>query len=729
MLASCDTQTDWTQPPGTEASSATSAAQGWPGTASGAATTAAPGQQQPAFQPAGGPVTQPVAPATGPASSPLPVDGLGYVELPNGRGGINVERVTYTAAMGFDKARSLEAFRGTVYAITSTACAGCHSTANQSGSGAQAPLHADVDVNLAHEYALTRVNFRDPEHSKLVERLQIDRHNCFASSCAEAAEEMVQAITTWRDAIADMIPEVPRGIPAETQVSDEDVRAWIEADKAALAAEDGKFTKYASLHELHNSGASAQDLNHARVGLSKALNSTARWAPEIKNPQDVNGMGIVYRFDIRDYWGYTLIDTSDPDFKLYYGGSDDDLAFGSKVDVEGNPVTFALLTRARNRLKPEVTADEKFAQLVWERVLRGNVEGAGDQETLPPNIDGFIGTKVKAGNGEDRIRPEDLEYVEALQLVYTLTRPDVYNAIMAIPGYAQYLEDELGVDRSQGMDSYDYVLTYEAITIDSRFMFRAQTPTGYYWKTFDIFSGGRGDVDEMYRNGDAYYPIWSHPIPAFIRNSARADEYSFVALLPLQGERDYNPEQGGGQASAEEALWTLPNGLQGSALFGAFNQRRVDAFTLIVRDPRFFPDVDDRALDNHVGFGREIGVDDRRLNTGSSCIGCHTDGMNRVNNNLRDWLDEGGSSMDIVKAGVDTWIDDAETVERVRELYPTSSDLRPMIEDDRRLFLGAMAKIQQGMVLGIDKNVYIEPTIWMIETARDTYEYRQTRSN
>ncbi|HKH72795.1 MAG TPA: hypothetical protein VKA59_15655 [Vicinamibacterales bacterium] len=35
------------------------------------------------------------------------------------------------------------------------------------------------------------------------------------------------------------------------------------------------------------------------------------------NPVDVNGKGIVYRFDIRDYWGYGLIDTSDPNLTLF----------------------------------------------------------------------------------------------------------------------------------------------------------------------------------------------------------------------------------------------------------------------------------------------------------------------------------------------------------------------------------------------------------------------------
>jgi hypothetical protein len=76
-------------------------------------------------------------------------------------------------------------------------------------------------------------------------------------------------------------------------------------------------------------------MNHARVGLSKALNTAARWAPRIVNPVDVNGKGTLYKFDIRDYWGHSLIDTSDPNFALFSGLSDDDLAFAPKrVDLE-----------------------------------------------------------------------------------------------------------------------------------------------------------------------------------------------------------------------------------------------------------------------------------------------------------------------------------------------------------------------------------------------------------
>jgi hypothetical protein len=134
----------------------------------------------------------------------------GFSDLPNGRGGTNVEAVAYTPEMGFDKKRSLKAFQETLYPLLRADCSGCHSTENRSGSGEQAPLHADADVNLAHEYALTRVNFRDPENSKLVVRMAIDRHNCFDASCAAAAKQMLAAVIAWRDRVADMIPEVPR---------------------------------------------------------------------------------------------------------------------------------------------------------------------------------------------------------------------------------------------------------------------------------------------------------------------------------------------------------------------------------------------------------------------------------------------------------------------------------------------------------------------------------------
>src|SRR5262245_25613406 len=148
--------------------------------------------------------------------------------------------------MGFDKERSLAAFKDTLYPLLRENCSGCHNTQNKTGSGAQAPVHSDVDVNLAHEYALTRVNFREPAESKFVVRMAIDRHNCFADNCGVAANQMLAAVTAWRNRIADMILEVPRSIPASTKVAEEQILAWIEADTAKTPAAEQEFIKYTS---------------------------------------------------------------------------------------------------------------------------------------------------------------------------------------------------------------------------------------------------------------------------------------------------------------------------------------------------------------------------------------------------------------------------------------------------------------------------------------------------
>jgi hypothetical protein len=102
--------------------------------------------------------------------------------------------------------------------------------------------------------------------------------------------------------------------------------------------------------------------------------------------------------------------------------------------------------------------------------------------------------------------------------------------------------------------------------------------------------------------------------------------------------------------------------------------------------------------------------------------------MNRGNNDLRDWLDAGGSRLPKGEHGVDGWINDAATVAQVKELYPPSTVMRPRMEDDRKVFLTAMAKIKRGMILGTDKNVYVEPTIWTIEWAQSFYKYPLSRS-
>jgi hypothetical protein len=254
-------------------------------------------------------------------------------------------------------------------------------------------------------------------------------------------------------------------------------------------------------------------------------------------------------------------------------------------------------------------------------------------------------------------------------------------------------------------------------------------------------------IEEAYRNGEIRFPFWANPIPVFVSGTDRSttpQSLSFIATLaqpfgeapagcdpqPSYASEDFSncrhfTGTGGLQQSASEIIWSLPNGLQGYALMGGFNQRRVDAFVNIVRDPRLLRNDRDAQITSQLGFA----TTDRRLNVGSSCIGCHADGMNRSSNDLRDWLDENPGRLPEGQFGVDGWIDDAETVARVRDLYPPTSELRALQEQDRQPFMEAMVEIKRGMVRGVDKNLYVEPIIWTIEYAQSKYQYAQTRSN
>jgi hypothetical protein len=56
--------------------------------------------------------------------------------------------------------------------------------------------------------------------------------------------------------------------------------------------------------------------------------------------------------------------------------------------------------------------------------------------------------------------------------------------------------------------------------------------------------------------------------------------------------------------------------------------------------------------------------------------------------------------------------------------------VRPLIEAARKIFLEAMADIKHGMMIGADKNLFVEPVIWTVEyVQRNKYRYPQTTSN
>jgi len=584
--------------------------------------------------------------------NPSPLDSTA---LPQDR----LRALSLTQNPEFNESVSQAAFEQTLYPLLVARCAQCHSSA---GVGSL-PLHADGDVVVAHRNALDYVNLRQVEASRLLSRLEIDNHNCW-SDCGANAEAFENEVQRWSDRVgAQNLPDIELPLP-QGKLTEAQVLTWIDADRAGVPPADLAYVRYASLHEIYNRGATFDEMNTARAGLSKALNSTARYAPTIENPVAIDDYDLVYRFDVRDYWGYKR---SEPGGSCFSGTSN--TGFGTPGPVVRAP---------------------ECGPAIWERLTRGNDSvSADDSEWVargkPVNNSGF-----------------HREYVEAAQLVYTLTRPSVYNEIMQIPLLASTLEREVGVDNDL---TYQFMTVNDAITIGERLLWRAESSDGYYWKSVDQFS----TVD---------FVFYERPIPVFTGERDKSQ----IITTPIVTNDDGSVTTpnlytgaSGAQAQASEAIFSLPNGLQGYAIFGAGNQRRDDSFTFVVIDPRRRGD-----LPGDPGSGGFYDFSGKRLLNGSSCIACHAGGVNRAPDDMRPFLAQNPK---------DSWTKTSD-LGAVEELYPGAAVMGPIIENDREFFLSAQQQIADQMVVGTsDKRLQYEPVLYLFEIAQLMYDYKNTISN
>jgi Concanavalin A-like lectin/glucanases superfamily len=87
----------------------------------------------------------------------------------------------------------VSAFSTTVYPLLRQYCSECHS-----GAGPGSPSIAHPDLNTAFHAVVDqrKVSFSNPPASRLVQRLTVDRHNCW-SSCASDGGTMLAAIEQW----------------------------------------------------------------------------------------------------------------------------------------------------------------------------------------------------------------------------------------------------------------------------------------------------------------------------------------------------------------------------------------------------------------------------------------------------------------------------------------------------------------------------------------------------
>jgi hypothetical protein len=99
-------------------------------------------------------------------------------------------------------------------------------------------------------------------------------------------------------------------------------------------------------------------------------------------------------------------------------------------------------------------------------------------------------------------------------------------------------------------------------------------------------------------------------------------------------------------------------------------------------------------------------------------MACHFDGLNRTVNDMHAHLEAEPNKFD------------AATLKKVKELYPTTDELRKVIDDDRAVFGRAMKTIRENMIVGMtDKTVYREPIELLFESAQTLFSYKPTASN
>ncbi len=93
---------------------------------------------------------------------------------------------------------SLDLFETHVHPLfAEMGCQGCH---NKTGIARGHPF-ADDDIETAHEYAQTKVNFDDIKNSALVTRQVPGGHSCDqnSSECDDNAKKLIAALTKWQE--------------------------------------------------------------------------------------------------------------------------------------------------------------------------------------------------------------------------------------------------------------------------------------------------------------------------------------------------------------------------------------------------------------------------------------------------------------------------------------------------------------------------------------------------
>jgi WD40 repeat protein/mono/diheme cytochrome c family protein len=227
--------------------------------------------------------------------------------------------------------------------------------------------------------------------------------------------------------------------------------------------------------------------------------------------------------------------------------------------------------------------------------------------------------------------------VRADWFLATASRPPLYYDLLQIPTNLAELERQLRIDAAADIQQERVAragFNGSGVSRNNRLLERHDSAHGYYWRTYDFDSVPQNLVD---RAGQA------------------PDRRNLFAYPLGPGGGDNAFQHAGG-----EAIFSLPNGLQGYLLVNALNVRVDKAPTAIVSDPR---------------------RPDRAVEPGLSCLSCHVPGIIPKADQVRDYVERNPNAFS------------RSDGELIRALYPPEARMKALMEADGERYRQAVAAV------------------------------------
>ncbi|MBL8799932.1 MAG: WD40 repeat domain-containing protein [Planctomycetia bacterium] len=272
-------------------------------------------------------------------------------------------------------------------AVLKTHCARCHSTDAPAKGGFDYVLRPDLLT------ARNRVVPGKAAESDLYQRTRDGDMPPKQAKVRPTAEELAILEKWINQGAASWEASSPRNF-----VTEADTLRAMRQDLEALPALQRRYYRYFTLANLSNAGRPEPDLQEARLGLAKLLNSLS-WQPRIALPAAIDGSGLVLRLDLRDLkWNERFWDRLVFEYPYRTGTQSRDALRLTELAGTAQPwlrADWFIATASRAPLYYDLAQIPTTAGIL-ERAL--NVDAAANINELSVARAGFNGSGVSKNN-------------------------------------------------------------------------------------------------------------------------------------------------------------------------------------------------------------------------------------------------------------------------------------------------------------------------------------------